>query len=542
MWYRHLANNHNSNQQQMMMVRQQQLMQQQHMERAGSEVDMNGRPRTPSSGENAPSPSKRARIDGGQFPGQQPMPNGRFMPGISGQQMMTNSMHAHALLKDHDIDPNTLSHNNLSTFQNQNPNVQKRTLDAYSQTLAAQHRQHMPQAMNGQGGPMMQPSMDGMEYYGNGAMRGGPMAQNGGQSSSNHALQDYQMQLMLLEQQNKKRLLMARQEQDNNIRPDQGGMPGQPGFAQNMSPSGSRNGPSPNPSEQMKRGTPKMGQVPLPGSPMPDGSMPHGRGSPVPMGLPNGMNNIDMMQAMKGVQGLPMSQNAMRPPSSYPMFNGTPEQMEAMRQAQAQGRMPNGAAWQQGPQGQAPGAPQAGQPQNGQMGTPQTRNVAMPPPQNPAANTNASNANGGRPASPAQSATAGTPQTTNKPTPAKKGKADKTSERKVCTSISSQGTLVADYLQRPAKGSKAANAAATPASESENPPPTPVPATPITPVNAKSFSDNQKNNANQAQATAAQANSNPPAAAPPIPQPPQDTMMQPDTMFLSNVSFCPGIV
>jgi hypothetical protein len=33
--------------------------------------------------------------------------------------------------------------------------------------------------------------------------------------TGNHALQDYQMQLMLLEQQNKKRLMMARQEQDN---------------------------------------------------------------------------------------------------------------------------------------------------------------------------------------------------------------------------------------------------------------------------------------------------------------------------------------
>ena len=365
------------------------------------------------------------------------MPNARFMPGISGQQMMTNSMHAHALLKDHDIDPNMLSHNNLNTFQNQNPNVQKRTLDAYSQTLAAQQRQHMPQAINGQGGPMMQPGMDGMEYYGNGGMRP-QMTQNGGQSSSNHALQDYQMQLMLLEQQNKKRLLMARQEQDNNIRPDQAGMAGQPNFAPNMSPSGSRNGPSPNPSEQMKRGTPKMGQVPLPGSPMPgDGSMPHGRGSPGAMSFPNGMN-MDMMQAMKGVEGLPMGQNAMRPPSSHPMFpNGVPanpQQMEAMRQAQAaQGRLPNGATWQQGPQGQAPGAPPAGQPQNGQMGTPQTRNVAMPPPQNPTVNANANSANGGRPASPAQSAAAGTPQTTNKPAPTgKKGKADKASERKVC--------------------------------------------------------------------------------------------------------------
>ena len=36
---------------------------------------------------------------------------------------------------------------------------------------------------------------------------------NDGGPNGNHALQDYQMQLMLLEQQNKKRLLMARQEQ-----------------------------------------------------------------------------------------------------------------------------------------------------------------------------------------------------------------------------------------------------------------------------------------------------------------------------------------
>jgi len=34
------------------------------------------------------------------------------------------------------------------------------------------------------------------------------------QQAGSHALQDYQMQLMLLEQQNKKRLLLARQEAD----------------------------------------------------------------------------------------------------------------------------------------------------------------------------------------------------------------------------------------------------------------------------------------------------------------------------------------
>jgi hypothetical protein len=39
------------------------------------------------------------------------------------------------------------------------------------------------------------------------------------QAPINHALQDYQMQLMLLEQQNKKRLMMARQEQDVLLEP-----------------------------------------------------------------------------------------------------------------------------------------------------------------------------------------------------------------------------------------------------------------------------------------------------------------------------------
>jgi hypothetical protein len=37
------------------------------------------------------------------------------------------------------------------------------------------------------------------------------------QTAANHAVEDYQIQLMLLEQQNKKRLLMARQEQDNAL-------------------------------------------------------------------------------------------------------------------------------------------------------------------------------------------------------------------------------------------------------------------------------------------------------------------------------------
>ena len=43
-------------------------------------------------------------------------------------------------------------------------------------------------------------------------------AARGVEESRNHALQDYQMQLMLLEEQNKQRLMMARQEQDEMAR------------------------------------------------------------------------------------------------------------------------------------------------------------------------------------------------------------------------------------------------------------------------------------------------------------------------------------
>ena len=61
-------------------------------------------------------------------------------------------------------------------------------------------------------------------------------------TSGNHALQDYQMQLMLLEQQNKKRFLMARQEQDSWSHPP-GMRTGLNGHCDpKMSPEGSRAG------------------------------------------------------------------------------------------------------------------------------------------------------------------------------------------------------------------------------------------------------------------------------------------------------------
>jgi len=60
---------------------------------------------------------------------------------------------------------------------------------------------------------MMSQEQDGgaiANYYNPGDMAGGNLG--GGNTGENHQLQDYQMQLMLLEQQNKKRLMMARRE------------------------------------------------------------------------------------------------------------------------------------------------------------------------------------------------------------------------------------------------------------------------------------------------------------------------------------------
>ena len=401
------------------------------MRRDPSDMDMNGqRPRTPSAGDHAPSPNKRQRIDGNPFnAAPHMMPNVRGPPGMPGQMMGgggDSALNANQLLMHSGINPGNLSDSQFASFQQQNPAVQQKSIQVYAQNLAKNQRQQsMSNAggMSDQGSPLMPPGMDlgvgGPEFYGGanpGAMqmRGGvpPGAPNGG-AGGNHALQDYQMQLMLLEQQNKKRLLMARQEQDTigSGRPDgPGGMPGAPGFAPGMSPSGSRGGPSPGPSDQARRGTPKMPQTTgLPGSPMPDGSM---RGSPAAM--PFNPMQQEMYPHMNG--------GGMRPPpSSHPQFNNgqnyTPEQLVAITKTQNGGRM-NGN-WQQGPPGPAPMI-QAPQPQQGvQMGTPLQRNE-MPPPQ-AVPNTTAN----GRPASPTAPPT---PQTTSKANP--KGKKDPR-ERKV---------------------------------------------------------------------------------------------------------------
>jgi hypothetical protein len=440
-------------QQLQMMQQQQQQQKQQQMQRDPSGGDNQQRAGSPGSAENAPSPSKRPRLDGGAPFNPQQMPNGRGqtqgMPQQVGDSGPSNAMQAAHMQLTNGMEPNNLT---AQQFQNMpggaNVNAQQAGLAGYQQGLARQQQSQMPGQMagkmptgpQGQGSPMMTQGQDGgaiAGYYNagelgpNGVMRGGqPGGQPGG---GNHALQDYQMQLMLLEQQNKKRLMMARQEQDSmGIPGREGGPPGAMGpngqpFQQGTSPQGARSVNSPNPSEQLKR-TPHMNPAGMP-SPLPEGQS---RGSPSGMNfnMPGGQMDPNMApQYFKlnsgmdpNIVGVP---NGMRPPSSHPGggFNG---QMTAQQMAMAQrGGNPN---WQPGPNGQMiPGPNQGGPQQPMGQGTPQQR--AMPPP----SAVPAGNAATGRtqPSSPQQAAAPPTPSQANKANPKKKNDAKETKASKV---------------------------------------------------------------------------------------------------------------
>jgi hypothetical protein len=431
--------------QQMAQLQKNQQVQMMHqMQREHSDMDMNGhRPQSPSSAENAPSPSKRPRLEGAHMNGQQMAPNGR------GQgQGMPGQPNPQALLMQNGINPRGINPAQFQAFQQSGQAAQQKSIQVYAQNLALHHSRS---AMNNQGMPnglmnpgvmpnqndLMPPMPDGQgllpmggEYYGANGQMGQvrPGMQTPGGQNGNHALQDYQMQLMLLEQQNKRRLMMARQEQDSMARADgQPPMPGQQGLPPGTSPQGSRAGASPNPSEQMKRGTPKLPQTGLPGSPS-AGEGIQGRGSPASMNFNGGQMPPDM-GAPFFIKPDGMVGPNMRPPSSNPGFNGPQmgQSVDAMgrpQQAGAGNRMPGGT-WQpqqQGPQGQ-PMVPQqspANQPQP--AGTPQERN-AMPPPQAPPVG------GANKPASPQPGAAPPTPQQANKPAP--KGKKDAKDNRKV---------------------------------------------------------------------------------------------------------------
>ncbi|KAH6605568.1 hypothetical protein Trco_004721 [Trichoderma cornu-damae] len=540
-----MANNQNP-QMQMLQAKQNQ------MQRDPSGMDGNrDRPSSPASGENAPSPSKRPRIEGAPFNANQPgamMPNGRTGPGMPGQQMGVagNVANAQQVLTANGINPNQLNPQQMQNFANTPPAAQQKSIATYSHNLQQHHGNQMGnKQMPGVGGPqnqsspMMPQGPDGNTlnaFYnpemGGPGMRQGPGGAQAAAAGSNHALQDYQMQLMLLEQQNKKRLMMARQEQS-----DMGGIPrdGQPGAPgpngqpfPDTSPQGMRSGTSPNPAEQMKRGTPQMNNSGIP-SPVPDGGQ--SRESPNPAMNFLG-NHVDVSMAphfYKGVEGNMAAQaqmNGMRPPSSHPgqQYNG-PMNAQIMAARQQQGAQGNPQQWQPGING--PMVPQGMQQGQQVQGAPQQR--SMPPPSAPAAA--AANANNRTTASPQQAAAAPpTPSQTNKAAPKKKDTKNAKDKRTAAQKKSNQNL---------------SNAAAS-TTENGAEPETAAPATPITPVAPGAFKNNQAAgpapNASAPAATtgisapapAASAPAPPPAA--PVPQPAHNDLAQNSALAIDNFS------
>ncbi|SPN99500.1 related to Som1 protein [Cephalotrichum gorgonifer] len=506
------------------------------MQRDPSDLDGNRqRPGSPGSVDNAPSPSKRPRLGDSAFNPNQPGMRPVQMPG----QVMNggNMQQAHQLLMQNGINPNNLSQAQLQQFSQQSPAVQAKSISTYSTNLQHQQSQQMPNRQmansgipQGQGSPMMQPGPDGAAigaYYnpemggGPGAMRGVPGGAQPG-TGSNHALQDYQLQLMLLEQQNKKRLMMARQEQDNmggipRDGPNGAGGPAPQGPNGQMmadgSPQGARSGASPSPAEQMKRGTPQMGNNM--GSPHPDGAQ--SRGSPNAMNFMGGeINPTSAPHFFKDMNGNMVGNgqmNAMRPPNAHgnQQFNGPVNpQMMAGRGQQGAVNNPGNAQIQW--QGQGNQMAQQGQGQQVQ-GTPQQRN-SMPPPSGPvAATANASN----RTSSPQQSAGQGTPQP---PTPSQVTKpAPKKKESKSAKNKSAA-------QKKNAAAAAAAVAPTEPAQEAEPP----TPATPMTPGNGSGFKASQAGSAANATAATVSGPNGPQATAAPAsaPAPAPPTQSHPD--------------
>ncbi|KAK0732995.1 hypothetical protein B0T26DRAFT_745090 [Lasiosphaeria miniovina] len=486
-----MANNQNP--QTMQMLQQQKAAGQ--MQRDPSDMDGNrARQASPGSTDNAPSPSKRPRLDGAQF-NPNPnvmMPNGRPAQGMPGQQQ-------------------------LQSFAASNPNAQAKSIASYAANLQQHHGNQMPNkpmATAGgpqpQGSPLVPQGPDGAalgQFYNPGDMapnnmRAGP---GNGQatSGSNHALQDYQMQLMLLEQQNKKRLMMARQEQDISggmVRPDGQGAPGVPGAPvpnaqsfQGNSPPGGRSGASPNSSDQMKRNQ-QMNNPANVGSPVPDGGA-QSRSSPNSMNFMGG--NMDPNGGgQQHFFNTPMN-GGMRPPSSHPgpQFAGqmNPQHMLAAQRAQqAAAQSGPGMQWQQQGGQNAPG------PQPQVQGTPQQR--SMPPPSAPQAAAVAASSRNTTSSPQTSNAAPPTPQQTNKAAPKKKD--TKSAKSKNAAQKKSNANL---------------NAAATPAAEPEPAPENQAPATPMTP-NPQNFAKNQNVPA-QVIANGQPAQPVPPAAAPPVPVP-----------------------
>jgi hypothetical protein len=196
-----------------------QMMHAKHGQRDTAELEaMRQRASSPGS-ENAASPSKRPRLEGAHFNPTQPnmIPNGRpggqGMPGQAGVIGNPNSAHAHALMAA-GISPQSITPTHMQNFAGTSQGGQAKSIQSYSQNLQQHHGSQMPnKSMANAAGPPTQGSPGIMSqtpeinayYNAPGTMdasgRMGPNVPGGAQpGGNNHALQDYQMQLMLLEQ------------------------------------------------------------------------------------------------------------------------------------------------------------------------------------------------------------------------------------------------------------------------------------------------------------------------------------------------------
>jgi hypothetical protein len=138
------------------------------------------------------------------------MPNGRGQPqGMPTQQVgpANSALQATQVLLNSGINPSALTPEQFQQFQGQNQAGQTKALPNYITGLAQHQQRQMPNK-----------SIANPRIYYNTSEISANRIQPGavGQPNSgggNHALRDYQRQLMLLELQNKKRL-MPRQEQE----------------------------------------------------------------------------------------------------------------------------------------------------------------------------------------------------------------------------------------------------------------------------------------------------------------------------------------
>ncbi|KAK9238730.1 hypothetical protein V1525DRAFT_341005 [Lipomyces kononenkoae] len=573
-------------QQQQLYAQQQQQQQQQHMQQAapqaGQQGPQPGQPQEPGAdgrSDHSPpptqtgSPSKRQRLspDGaysqvasnrfvnptGQPANNQAAQQMLLNTGMNPAQMNQQFSAPMLQLKQQQAQQQQAQHLQQQTNQQghmpQQPGLSQAAMQAqqlqhYSSSLMNNHRALLNMS-KGQGaaGPGLQPgashiaggspmiahsssdqghpAMYVADAYGQNPAAGQLRMPPGSQQSvggNTNALQDYQMQLMLLEQQNKRRLMVARQEQQDGVikqpsagapgGPQPGQQAGQPGQGQQpgenitpfpgMSPQQGRLAPSPQPNMDMaKRATPKITNQAIPGSPLPDsqqhpagqGQQPNSRNaSPNMSGGFSGMDQFNVLVGgpggnnliMRGVQpSHPQGFNAahlqqLAADQGGPRPQGIPGRQQMNANLIWTQQQNNGQQMQPGPQqgGQQSMPGQANPQPGGPIQQPQSRQQQqqqMPPPQAPSS---------AAPRASASPSMASTPITAPTPPPAKmlpKGKKEPREPKK--RTKKQQAAVVAAAAA--AAGNPPVTPSATPGPTSE--PPTPT--TPITPQRPISF-------------------------------------------------------